>query len=85
MTFEEAQAELRQLLSALDEVRSGLYVVHGSLPAAPEDVGPEDYVVHPVGASGLRTAIEGLLTDQIEPAIRCLRAALEIQEKEALG
>ena len=83
MTFEEAQAGLRQLLSAVGEVREGLYAVHGGLPAGAEDLGPEDYEVHPEGASGLRSAIEGLLADQIEPAIRALRAALEIPKDRA--
>jgi hypothetical protein len=83
LTYAEAQGELRQLLSVLEEVQAGLYVVHGKLPAGPEDLGTEDYRVHPVGTSGLRTAIEGLLTDQIEPAMRALRAALEIPEEAA--
>lgn len=83
MTYAEAQGELRQLLSLLEEVQAGLYVVHGNLPAAPEDLGTEDYRVHPAGTSGLRTAIEGLLIDQIEPAMRALRAALEIPEEAA--
>lgn len=83
MTFEEAQAELRRRLSDLGEVRAGLYVLHGGLPAAEEDLDTADYTMHPVGISGLRIAIEGLLTDQVEPAIRALRAMLEIPEKEA--
>ncbi len=80
LTFQEALAELRQLLSMVEGVRAGLYIVHGSLPAAPEDLDTEDFAVHPEGASGLRSAIEGLLMDQVEPAIRALRAALEIPE-----
>ncbi len=81
MTFEDAQAELRQLLAELEGVRARLYVVHGSLPAAPEDLDTEDFAVHPEGTGGLRSAIEGLLIDQIEPGIRALRAALEIPER----
>ena len=42
MKFEAAQAKLRQVLSGLEGVRADLYVVHGSLPAAPEDLGTED-------------------------------------------
>ncbi len=82
MTFGEAQAELRQMLSELERVRARLHVVHGSLPAAPEDLDTEDFASHPEGISGLRSAIEGLLADQIGPTIRDVRAALEIPERE---
>ena len=77
MTLRQAVAHLRRELGQLEAWRARLRMLHASLPAAPQELDTEDFEVHPEGMSGLRIAIEGLLSDFIDPAIRVLRAALD--------
>ena len=70
-----AQAELRSMVVELEDLRSRLAVVHDRLPVLPQEtamlVGEEEMDV----ATEVRSVIECVLNDSLEPAIRDLAAA----------
>jgi len=76
---EEAQAELRRIVEALEKVRSNLRDVAAALPSTLEEAmyAEED----PDVATEIRAVIECVLTDQIGPALRDLSAAVEHHQK----
>jgi len=76
---EEAQAELRRIVEALEKVRSNLRDVAAALPSTLEEAmyAEED----PDVATEIRAVIECVLTDQIGPALRDLTAAAEYRQK----
>ena len=77
---EEAQAELRRIVEALEKVRSNLRDVAAALPSTLEEAmyAEED----PDVATEVRAVVECVLTDQIGPALRDLTAAAEYRRKE---
>jgi hypothetical protein len=67
-----AQAELRKIVTELELLRSRLLEIVETLPKPPGDVEDEDEMDV---ATEVRSVIECVLTDNIRPAIRDLRAA----------
>ncbi len=74
-----AQAELRKISKELDTIRRRLLELHESLPPASLEAlmfaGEEDLDV----TTEVRTIIECVIQDSIQPAIRDLEAAAEYQ------
>jgi hypothetical protein len=70
-----AQGELREIVEALDEVRARLEAIHGKLPVAPDETamlaGEQEMDV----ATEVRSVIECVLHDSLEPALRDLAVA----------
>jgi hypothetical protein len=70
-----AQAELRGIVEELDSVRARLVDIHARLPVPPEEtamlLGEEEMDV----ATEVRSVIECVLNDSLQPAIRDLAAA----------
>jgi hypothetical protein len=70
-----AQAELSQIVVELDAIRDRLAEIHDRLPVSPEEtamlVGEEEMDV----ATEVRSVIECVLSDSLQPAIRDLAAA----------
>jgi hypothetical protein len=77
-----AQAELRTLVEELDAIRSRLVAIHARLPVPLEEtamlLGEEEMDV----ATEVRSVIECVLNDSLEPAIRDLAAAASYRPKE---
>jgi hypothetical protein len=67
-----AQAELREIVTELELIRSRLLEVVETLPKPPGEVENEDEMDV---ATEVRSVIECVLTDNIRPAIRDLRTA----------
>jgi hypothetical protein len=78
----DAQAELRGIVVELESVRSRLVAIHARLPVPPEEtamlVGEKEMDV----STEVRSVIECVLNDSIEPAIRDLAAAASYRPKE---
>src|SRR5258708_2957654 len=75
----EAQAELRRVVEELKGIRTRLRDVAAALPRSLEEelgYGEEE---SPDAATEVRSIIECVLTDQIDPAMRDLAAAAEYQ------
>jgi hypothetical protein len=74
-----AQEEIRQIAKELDTIRRRLLDLHESLPPAPLEAvmfaGEEDLDV----TTEVRTIIECVVQDSIQPAIRDLEAAADYQ------
>lgn len=74
-----AQAELRKISKELDTIRRRLLELHESLPPASLEAlmfaGEEDLDV----TTEVRTIIECVIQDSIQPAIRDLKAAADYQ------
>ncbi len=70
-----AQAELRKIVEDLETIRSRLSDLHAKLPVPPQEtamlLGEEEMDV----ATEVRSVVECILADCIEPAIRDLAAA----------
>ena len=70
-----AQAELQTIVEELDAIRSRLEVIHDELPVPPEEmamlVGEQEMDV----ATEMRSVIECVLNDSLQPALRDLAAA----------
>jgi hypothetical protein len=79
-----AQAELRGLVVELESVRSRLVAIHARLPVPPEEtamlVGEKEMDV----STEVRSVIECVLNDCLEPAIRDLAAATSYRPNKAL-
>ncbi|HEV8578278.1 MAG TPA: hypothetical protein VGX68_04285 [Thermoanaerobaculia bacterium] len=77
-----AQAELRTLVEELEAVRVRLEKVHARLPVAAEEtamlLGEKEMDV----STEVRSVIECILNDRIEPAIRDLAAAASYRPQE---
>jgi hypothetical protein len=71
-----AQAELRQIVQELDDIRAHLEAMHERLPVPPEE-GEEEMDI----ATEIRSVIECVLTDSLRPAIRDLAAAASYRPK----
>ena len=67
-----AQAELREIVTGLELIRSRLLEILETLPKPPGDVENEEEMDV---ATEVRSVIECVLTDNIRPAIRDLRTA----------
>jgi hypothetical protein len=76
-----AQAELRRLVEDLDAVRSRLVEIHARLPVPPEEtamlVGEKEMDI----STEVRSVIECVLNDSLDPAIRDLAAAASYRPK----
>jgi hypothetical protein len=77
VTEPEAQERLLRIVSDVEGIRSRLLEVHQDLPVPPDEdlmlVGEAEMDV----ATEVRSVIECVLNDNIEPAIRDLSAAAE--------
>lgn len=77
MTEAEVQAELKDLARELEKTRIRLLTLHNELPASVQEAlihaGEADLDL----ATELRSAIECIVSDELEPAIRNLRRAAE--------
>ena len=77
-----AQAEVREIVQELDALRARLMELHDRLPVPPEEtamlLGEKEMDV----ATEIRSTIECVLHDDIEPAIRDLAAAASYRPKE---
>jgi len=75
-----AQAELRDIVEELDGIRRRLADIHARLPVPPEEtamlLGEAEMDV----ATEVRSVIECVLNDSIEPAIRDLAAAASYRQ-----
>lgn len=77
-TENAAQAALRKIVEELNAIRSRLRGVHKTLPAPPQDpmlAGEEEGEEEMDASTEMRSIIECVLSDSIEPAIRDLQAA----------
>jgi hypothetical protein len=77
-----AQAELQRIVEELDAIRSRLQDMHAKLPVSAEEtamlLGEQDMDV----ATEVRSVIECVLNDSIQPAIRDLAAAASYRSPE---
>jgi hypothetical protein len=77
-----AQAELRQMAERWEQDVDRLRKIHGSLPVSPREevmlLGEADADV----STEVRAAIECVIPDRLEPAIRTLREAADYHPKE---
>lgn len=77
LTEPEAQERLLQVVTDVEEIRTRLLEIHEGLPVPPNEglmlVGEEEMDV----ATEVRSVIECVLHDNIEPASRHLQAAAE--------
>jgi hypothetical protein len=80
-----AQAALRRIVEQLNALRLELLGVHVSLPVPPQEtamlLGEEEMDV----STEVRSIIECVLNDSIEPAIRDLQAAAAYQLEKKKG
>lgn len=76
-----AQSELRGIVLELDAIRGRLVELHARLPVPPQEtamlLGEEEMDV----ATEVRSVIECVLSDRLEPAIRDLAAAASYRPK----
>jgi hypothetical protein len=86
---EAAIHELRRIVQDLDSIRYRLRGVCADLPDSPQDSDSQreddDLAEAPEPAMLLRSSIEVVLGDQIEPALRELENALAEAEGQAAG
>lgn len=85
---EAAIHELRRIVQDLDSIRYRLQGVCADLPDSPQDSDfqkEDDLAEAPGPAVLLRSALEVVLGDQIEPALRELENALEEAEGQTAG
>jgi hypothetical protein len=84
-TEEAARAELRSVVEYLDAIRARLVDLHARLPVSPQEtamlLGEEEMDF----ATEVRSVIECILHDMIQPAIRDLAAAAADRPKERKG
>lgn len=77
-----AQAELQRIVEKLDAIRSRLQDMHAKLPVSAEEtamlLGEKEMDV----ATEVRSVIECVLNDSIQPAIRDLAAAASYRPAE---
>jgi len=77
-----AQDQLREIVEELETLRAQLLAIHQSLPVPPEEtamlLGEEEMDV----ATELRSVIECVLHDSLQPAIRDLGAAAAYRPPE---
>lgn len=83
MTREEerAQEEVRDAVEALKGVRSRLRNIVAALPRSPQEDSMDAGEEEPDVATEVRSILECVLADQIEPAVRDLAAAAEYRRK----
>jgi len=79
-----AQAELHQIVEELDTIRTRLVDLHAKLPVSPEETAMLEGEVEMDFATEVRSVIECVLNDNIQPAIRDLAAAASCQPKDRL-
>jgi hypothetical protein len=79
-----AQAELHKIVEELDSVRTRLVDLHAKLPVSPEETAMLEDEVEMDFATEVRSVIECVLNDNIQPAIRDLAAAASCQSKNRL-
>jgi len=76
-----AQAELHQIVEELDGIRTRLVDLHAKLPVSPEETAMLVGEVEMDFATEVRSVIECVLSDNIQPAIRDLAAAAPASRK----
>src|SRR5262245_17579318 len=79
------QAELHQIVEELDHTRTRLVDLHASLPVSPEETAMLAGEVEMDFATEVRSVIECVLNDSIQPAIRDLAAAAAGRPKDRLS
>lgn len=77
-----AQAEIRQMADRWEWDLERLRKIHGSLPVSSREEVMLLGEAEPDIATELRSAIECVIPDQLEPAIRTLREAADYHPKE---
>jgi len=82
---EEARAELRAMVEDLDGIRARLVALHRRLPLPPAEAAWLDDEVEMEFPADIRSAIECILTDCLQPAIRDLAEAATYQPKKGSG
>ncbi len=84
MTEEEAaaQAELHQIVEELDSIRTRLVDLHARLPISAEETAMLVGEVEMDFATEVRSVIECVLNDNIQPAIRDLAAAASCKKQD---
>jgi hypothetical protein len=77
-----AQEQVREIVRELKALSCRLQEVHSSVPASPEELNLRDLEeMEPV--TDLRTAIEGVLRDAIQPAIEDLERRVQPESEPA--
>jgi hypothetical protein len=79
-----AQMELHRIVEELDSIRTRLVDLHAKLPVSPEETAMLVGEVEMDFATEVRSVIECVLNDNIQPAIRDLAAAASCQPKNRL-
>lgn len=79
-----AQAELHQIVEELDSIRRRLVDLHAKLPVSPEETAMLVGEVEMDFATEVRSVIECVLNDNIQPAIRDLAATASCRPKDRL-
>lgn len=74
-----AQAQLRDIAERWEQDADRLRKIQGSLPVSPREEVMLLGEAEPDVATEVRSAIECVIADQLEPAIRTLRAAADYQ------
>ena len=78
----EARAELRALVEDLDGIRARLVALHGRLPLPPEEAALLDDEVELDFPTEVRSVIECVLSDNLQPAIRDLAVAASYRPQD---
>lgn len=80
-----AQAQLREIVEELGTLRAHLLALHQSLPVPPEEtamlLGEEEMDI----STEIRSVIECVLHDSLQPAIRDLGEAASYRPREEAG
>ena len=82
---EAAATELRRIVEDLDAIRARLVELHARLPVSPHETAMLVGEVEMDFPTELRSVIECVLNDNIQPAIRDLAAAAAYRPKEKQG
>jgi hypothetical protein len=84
VTEAAAQADLHRIVEELDSIRTRLVDLHAKLPISAEETAMLLGEVEMDFATEVRSVIECVLNDNIQPAIRDLAAAASRQPKDQL-
>ena len=81
MREDRAQAKLRKTVARMEAVRELLRRIHADVPASPREEAMLLGEAEPDVATEVRSVIECVLADQIEPAIQALAGAADYRPK----